>query len=304
MNLPRFPRLLLTLCPLLMLLTANLPADSAPDPTWQAVNWNGERALASSSAGWKAVVSLQRSRLMYFGPAAAENNLLLAPPTRANRNLLGGHRLWLGPQNTWAKGWPPPVAWEYSEADTVSSVGAELRLLMPDAGDGWPRLTRTYRWDGDRLICGAEIAGGTRPAQIVQIVQTPASTGVTAEARAETDFPAGYVELPSTAGPFAARFVEPPHVHRTDAQVSLQHMPPVVKLGFRPQTLRADCGSYALQVGRGEQTGTVVSGPDAGFFTQVYLGGPEAVIELEQLSPLFAAGRPARFEMVLKAATR
>ena len=45
--------------------------------------------------------------------------------------------------------------------------------------------------------------------------------------------------------------------------------------------------------------------PDAGFHTQVYLSeANEAFAELEQLSPLFAPGQPARFEIVLTGAAR
>ncbi|HRH76686.1 MAG TPA: hypothetical protein PK129_04990 [Cellvibrionaceae bacterium] len=49
---------------------------------------------------------------------------------------------------------------------------------MRDAGDGWPRLTRSYGWEEGRFICGVEIHGGTRPAQIIQILQVPPDTGI------------------------------------------------------------------------------------------------------------------------------
>ena len=113
---------------LLLLLLCCLPtawlAATEPALTWQSVTWNGEPAWASTSQGWRAVVSVTRARLMHFGPAERDLNLLLAPVTRANRNRLGGHRLWLGPQTSWPKFWPPPEAWEYKEPATVAS---ELR---------------------------------------------------------------------------------------------------------------------------------------------------------------------------------
>ena len=43
---------------------------------------------------------------------------------------------------------------------------------------------------------------------------------------------------------------------------------------------------------------------DGGFYTQVYLGGPEPFIELEQLSPRFTAEDGATFAMVLSAERR
>jgi len=258
-------------------------ARAATPPTWEAITWYGERALASTSAGWRAVVSLERARLMAFGPAGSDANLLLAPPTRANRNMLGGHRLWLGPQSAW--GWPPPAAWEYKEPESWQADGGTLRLVMGDAGDGWPRLTRVYAWDGPRLACRAEITGGTRAVQIAQ---------------PEAAFPAGYVELPSTAGPFAAEFAVPPHVARAGDSIRLHHIAQVMKFGFRPQTLAGEDAGRPLRVRRGPMSGTPAGAPDEGFFSQVYLSGPDGnFIELEQLSPLFAAGAPASFTVIL-----
>jgi hypothetical protein len=233
---------------------------------------------------------------MHFGPNGAELNLLLAPATRANRNRLGGHRLWLGPQSTWTKFWPPPDAWEYREPAAIVQDGGVLRLIMPPTDDGWPQLTRTYHWIGASLVCGAEFSGGTRPAQFVQILQVSPSVRVTVAARPEAAFPSGYVRL----SPFAARFDEPPQVTRTNNDLVLQHNGVVVKLGFRPQPLIGRIGGFALEVSRGVQTGQTAGDPDEGFHTQVYLSeGNEAFAELEQLSPLFAPGQHTRFEIVL-----
>lgn len=290
---------------LLWVLPAALACPAAAEGTWLPSVWNGERALRSTSQGLLAVVSLERGRLMHFGPADRDINLLLAPATRENRNRLGGHRLWLGPQSAWTKGWPPPEAWEYREAATVAQADGLLRLTMPATGDGWPQLTRTYHWAGASLVCGSEFSGGTKPAQFVQILQVPPAMAIAAEARPEENFPAGYVLLPSTSGPFAARFAAPPQVTRTGDSLALQHSGSVVKLGFRPQTLTGRLGGFELQVSRGAATGETVGEPDEGFHTQVYLSsGNEAFAELEQLSPLFAPGRPARFEMVLTLVAR
>ncbi len=288
----------------LLLFGCGVAARAGDDP-WQVATWNGERALVSTAQGWKAVVSLDRGRLMYFGVANREVNLLLAPPSRANRDVLGGHRLWLGPQATWAKFWPPPAAWEYSAPESYTIAGGALRLIMPDAGDGWPRLTRTYCWDGPRLVCGAEISGGTRAAQIIQIFQVPTHTLVTVQAQPEKDFPAGYVELPSTAGPFAARFPQPQQVTRRTDNLVLRHNGEVVKLGFRPQPLLGTADDFILHVRRATPAGPAAGEPDEGFYSQVYLSnGGQGFIELEQLSPLFAAGSAGAFATVLEARPR
>jgi len=266
--------------------------------TWQPVTWNGEPAWASSSGGWRAVVSVTRARLMHFGPAGGDVNLLLAPETRANPNRLGGHRLWLGPQASWSAFWPPPAAWEYREPVALTQSNGVLRLTMPASDEGWPQLARTYHWAGDSLVCGAEFSGGTRPAQFVQIFQVPASVWVVVEAQPEPSIPSGYVRL----GPFTARFAEPPQVIRTHTghALVLKHTGAVMKLGFRPQLLTGRIGGFDLHVRRGGQTGRTVGEPDEGFHTQVYLSeAHEAFAELEQLSPLFAPGQAARFEVVL-----
>lgn len=282
---------------LFLLLPGGLSAGAAD---WQRVTWNGEAAYASSAAGWRAVVSVARGRLMHFGPVGSDYNLLLAPVSRADRNLLGGHRLWLGPQSMWASIWPPPVAWEYSEPESVELAVGVLRLLMPATNDDWPRLTRTYHWAGANLVCGAEFTGGARPAQFIQILQVRPEMTVSVDARPEQAFPAGYVTLPSSAGPFSARFDQPPHVTGAGDALVLRHTGKVLKLGFRPQTLTGRIDGYRLQVSRGPLAGATVGEPDEGFHTQVYLsGGNESFVELEQLTPLFAPGQDARFEVVL-----
>jgi hypothetical protein len=271
-----------------------------PAAEWQPIIWLNEKALVSVSHGWKAVVSLERGRLMHFGPADSEVNLLLAPPTRANPNIWGGHRVWLGPQSNWPKIWPPPKEWELSGPESFTNKDGALRLLMADTKDGWPRLTRTYQWDGSRLICGVEMSGGIQPAQAVQIFQVPACTVVTVQAHPTKEFPAGYVRLPSMVSRFSTDFPQPAQVVRAGNDLTLRHTGVIEKLGFTPQPLIGRTGELSLTVTLGTQTGTVIAGPDQGLFTQVYLGGDEPLIELEQLSPLFVAGEPAAFAVVLE----
>jgi hypothetical protein len=278
-------------------------AAETPEAPWQPTTWNDEPALVSTSLGWRAIVSLARGRLIHFGPADGEVNLLLAPPTRSNPNLLGGHRLWLGPQAMWATIWPPPKSWELSGPESYTTDGGVLRMPMADAGDGWPRLTRTYHWEGARLVCGAEMHGGNRPAQFIQIFQVPSSTEITVSVQPDAAAPHGYVLLPS--GPvthFTADFSPPPHATLAGRLLTLRHRPGfILKIGCPPQTVTGRNGGFVLRVSRGTLTGTMADEPDRGFYTQIYLGGDTPLIELEQLSPLFAPKADATFTTVLEA---
>lgn len=278
-----------------------LPGACVPSlADWRSVEWNGEAAWESSADGWIAVVSAPRARLVHFGPAEGDTNLLLAPPQRDDPNRLGGHRLWLGPQSEWPAFWPPPAAWEYREPEKAAVEGGTLRLAVGGTGSDWPRLVRTYRWQGSSLVCGAEISGGTRAVQIIHILQVPEGTVVRAEVHPADAFPTGYVRLLSSAGPFTTRFPPPAHASLAGDQLTLRHNGTVGKYGFRPQALTGSRAGYELVVTRGIPTGAVVDEPDAGFLSQVYLSearGP--FVEIEQLSPRFAAGHPASFEMIL-----
>ena len=275
-----------------------------PTTDWLPLTWLGEKALVSESSGWQAIVSLERGRLMHFGPAGHDVNLLLAPPTRANPYVWGGHRVWFGPQSTWSKIWPPPKEWELSGPESFTNDAGRLRLLMPATHDHWPRLTRSYHWAGAKLICGVEMTGGTQPAQIVQIFQVPADMIVTVQAQPTPAFPAGYVRLPSMVSRFATEFTQPAQVSRAGEELTLRHIGVIEKLGFFPQTLTSRAGDYLLTLTILGQTGTVIAGPDQGLFTQVYLGGDETLIELEQLSPLFGAGETASFTVGLEGTKR
>lgn len=276
-----------------------------PPEWWEPTTWNGEAACASVSQGWKAVVSLARGRLVYFGPADRDENLLFAPPARDNPNLIGGHRLWLGPQAEWAQPWPPPAAWEYRPPVSAQEDSGYLFLEMPEAGDGWSRITRTYRWIGAELMCGVDRAPGGRTSQIIHILQVPADMLIDLTAAPAPNVPAGYVQLPGGGLPFAASFAPHPHVQRNGETLQLRHMSSVLKAGFPPQTITATRGGWVLHVRRGTPHGYYVTEPvDKGFYTQVYLGGPEPFIELEQLSPRFTAEDGATFTIAISAKRR
>ena len=279
---------------------AGLTAETSP---WKETTWRGEPALSSTSEGWKAIVSLERGRLMHFGPAESDLNLLFAPATRSDLAGWGGHRVWLGPQSTWPDIWPPPTAWEHSKAESHTVSGGVLRLVMPDAGGGWPRLARIYSWDGAKLACTVELSGGTRAAQLIQIFQVPPKNRVEATPQPDAHAPLGYVLLPAgNVSRLTANFPPPPHVTRRETNLLLHHIAVIQKLGFPPQTLTADDGGHSLRVGRGPQQGQPVAEPDQGFSTQVYLGGAEPFIELEQLTPLFSPATPASSVVILEGA--
>lgn len=285
--------------------SAALADVAALPPQWEPTTWCGEPAYAATSAGWRAIVSVERGRLVAFGPAAdAGPNLLHSPATRTDPAGWGGHRVWLGPQDTWPGGWPPAKAWEYSAPARIEADGARLMLELPPSGTDWPDVRREYEWDGDALHCRVTARGGRRPAQIIQIIQVVPDAVVSARVKADERAPRGYVQLHLGRHPSPQpAFARPAHVTELrDGALELRFINRTEKLGFAAQTLSARIGDIALDVSGGATSGRTRSTPDDGYVTQVYLGsGENQLIELEQLSPLFEPGAEARFEMVLRA---
>lgn len=287
-----------------LLLLMTMGEAAAADGVWRETRWNHERAHVATAGEWEAIVSTDRGRLVYFGQSGGGKNLLFAPATRDTPEGWGGHCIWLGPQTDWAKDWPPPRAWEASTAARVVIENDRLVLAMPDAGDEWPSLVRTYHWFEGRLHCEARVSGGGRNAQIIQLVRVPSEWSVDLQASASEETPFGYVQLHLGRTPSPIRrFEEPRHVSRTEAGVTLRHTDRMEKLGFAPQPIVARKGTIRLIVDRGRSEGPFVGAiPDEGFVTQVYLGSGRApLIELEQLSPLWAAANDALFEIILEA---
>lgn len=276
-------------------------AGGAQTAGWAETSWNGERAYVADSGAWRAIVSVDRGRLVYFGGADGVENLLFAPATRGEEVGWGGHRIWLGPQSEW--GWPPPAAWEASAAESVRVAGGVLDLVLPDAGAGWPRVTRRYFWKDDALHCDAQLTGGTRPAQVIQIFQTPVSTVPELTPSPTARATRGYVQVHGGRVPSPRfEFTLPPHVAEAGKMVRLKFLDQTEKLGFEPQTIGATNGKVRWQVMRGASGGRGISMPDEGYATQVFLGsGKDHLIELEQLSPLWAPGSDAHFEVILRA---
>lgn len=272
---------------------------------WTETTWRGERALVSTAEGWRAIVSLERGRLVHFGPAGAEENLLFVSPERSPEGGWGGHIVWLGPQIEWPAIWPPLAAWERSAPAGHALREGWLELAMPESGSGWATVTRAYRWDGDALLCRVSVAGGAHPAQVMQIVQVPAAAVVrVARVTPTAAAPAGFFVLRVGQQDQVVReFPWPAHATReADGALAWRPTGTVIKTGFAPQPLVATIGAYELTLAPAGETGTVVGAIDDGFTTQLYLGR-EGVpfIELEQLSSRFTAGGEASATMRLSA---
>jgi hypothetical protein len=274
-------------------------ADAQVTAVWTPLTWRGENAFVLTTAHWRAIVSIERGRLVHFGPASEEANLLFAPATRDDPFSWGGHRVWFGPQSLW--GWPPPVQWERSAAERATPSGARLELLVPDARDGWPRMIRIYELAEGKLACRVRAEGGTRSVQVMQILQTATTTEVDVTPRLSAAWPRGYVRVGGSLGPpLQAEFSQPQVVTAIGEDLRLRYTGVVDKLAFPPQALRAHVAGHLLRVDFGGSQGPEVAAPDAGFYSQVYLGEASSpVVELEQLSPQWKAGETAEFTMLV-----
>lgn len=278
---------------------------AGPSPDWTPVRWNGESALGAESSGWRAVVSLERGRLVHFGPAGSEENLLFAPSERGERQGWGGHIVWLGPQAEWPAIWPPLPAWERSAAAAHAQGDGRLELTMPAGDGGWAQLVRSYQWRGDTLECRVALRGGSKAAQLIQIVQVPASAQVrVAKAEPMARLPEGFAVLKVGAlDQVVPAFPWPPQAaRRSDGSLLWQPTGEVIKVAFTPQPLVATVGDYELVVERVADEGPVAGAVDDGLYAQLYLGRADTpFIELEQLSPRFAAGAEASATIALRA---
>lgn len=281
------------------------PAHSA----WAVSTWHGETAYAIETSRWRAIVSIDRARLVHFGPAGSDENLVYAPETMHEPIGWGGHRAWLGPQLEWAAIWPPAAAWESRPPDAIEARDSRLELTMAQTGDGWPRISRLYEIEAGQLACRVQIhPGGTRAVQVMHVLQVTMPPELTATVAPREGFPHGFVLLPPIGGRKMTTSPDPlpTQVERRAAPlVALRRGDRPEKYGFAPQTLVASGERHELHVGRGPVAGFEVGAPDEGFYSQIYLGpSSSTVIELEQLSPRFKAGEAAEFTMLLEVRAR
>ncbi len=265
---------------------------------WTPVLWRGEKAWQSTSQGWVATVSQERSRLVAITRAGEQRNLLY----ESSRDGIswGGHRAWLGPQADWRPAWPPPRDWESSAATRVKASGALLTLTHPHTDPQYPSLTRTYEWRGDALHCRLSWQGGKFYG--IHIVQLPRDAVVTVRRAAMPSLPLGYALVPIYRRP--GTLTDTPLARAvsriTGDVVTLRHANHTEKAAFFPQTILARIGKYRLQMERGEQSGFSPFSPDMGLLTQVFLGDRlNPFIEIEQLSP-YAKSRAVTTEVLLR----
>lgn len=286
-----------------LVLSIGISVTTAETAAWQETTWRGERSFRAVAGDWAAIVSAERARLVYLGRGDGQRNLLFETADRSDPVGWGGHRVWLGPQATWSSGgWPPPTAWEKAPAERVMAREERIELVLPDAGDGWPRMIRAYFWADGKLHCVVRTEGGTRAAQVIQILQVATSAVVTARALPAPTVPRGYVLVHLGRQP-SPRYVfpEPPQVARHAEGIELHYNATTEKIGLLPQALDAHFAEGGLRVTRGRESGAAEATPDDGFVTQVYVGSPSTpLIELEQLSPAWKPGGDAEFEMIVE----
>ncbi len=280
----------------------------AQGQNWQATTWNGEPAWqATSMAGWVATVSETRARLVSLSAEPNGVNLLFARKSTVLSR--GGHRFWLGPQTSWDQFWPPPDDWENSSASDVQIIdgGGTLQVQMPWTNKSYPRVVRTYRWQGNGLQCSARWRAQGHFA--MHIVQLPATAVVRVATKVNDALPDDdYALLPLANRPTIRNGgLLPDKVARLDGStLFLRHAGIEEKIGFRPQTLHADIGKYTLAMERGPSKGRPSKElpPDLGFLSQVYLGdGEYRFVEIEQLSPVLEGGEVLS-EIILRPGTR
>lgn len=265
--------------------------------SWQSIRWNGEHAWASDSGDWRAVVSVERARLIYLGPKSGDDNLLHAPPlSQEYFRPRGGHIFWLGPQSEWTGQWgtwPPPAEWEQQAAASAQADGARLSLTLARPDPNRPQLKRAYRWDRDTLLCEVSWAGGAGDHQAIQILQLPLRA--TVEARRLSETAPGFVRF-DTKGKQSLELTvlgEETSLLSADT-VRLAASKTPAKFGFRPHKLDARIDGYGLELGRGDLHGVALDSPDRGFETQVFLGSAAyPFVEIEQLTPRLKNRGPA-----------
>lgn len=252
---------------------------------WRRTEWQNEKAWASVSNGWTAVVSEDRARLVALTPPDGEGNLLFAE--LKNQFSWGGHRFWLGPQGSWKAVWPPPRDWETSAAEKIEVEGGLLRVVHPQTDRNYPQIVRSYEWRMGVLHCTASWRDGRY--QGIHVIQIPTISVVHVERVVSKRLPKGYVLLPIYGRDGTLTGDDAPSAVATinGSHVQLRYGSTLEKIGFPPQDLVAEIGDYHLRLRRGKMVGMSTNCPDFGMLTQVFLGSNEsAFIEIEQLTPL------------------
>lgn len=248
---------------------------------WRRTVWQGERAWASESVGWRAIVSENRARLVFLG---SDENLLATPQgpiLPGHPPPLGGHVLWLGPQTLWQ--WPPIEDWACLEFEAVvSGGGARLTLQHPWRDRRFGALTRSYHWDGAELVCSAFWAG-EMPVHAVHIVQVPRDVVILAPPG--SGFVRGYARFKGES-----LDPEPPiddGIAMVGGSLQFRYTGVSAKFALPPKTLRVERGTSALELRPCRQHAAWQQLPDFGLVTQIWRGSDELpFMEIEQLSAI------------------
>jgi hypothetical protein len=263
---------------------------AADRPRWQPV---ADGVWSARIAGWELRVCAAQARLCALLPPGSDRNVLAAD----------GHRVWLGPQTSWEAFWPPQADWEQSAAESVAASpdGLALTLVHPQTNPAYPRLMRTYTLFDDRLqLSVAWICDGT-PHQALQILQLQPDVVAEVVAVPTEEVPHGFGRMPmgdrpdvGLDEPMPTDVAEPlAGEHRWRLRVAGR----AEKLGFAPQAVPAVLpDGRRLVYSPGHYTGVAVAAPEAGLFSQIYLGstaGP--LLEVEQFSPLLRGEQPGAF---------
>lgn len=261
----------------------------ASDEGWSRIDWRGERAWASSSRGWTAIVSEERARLVSITPSGGGENLLFAE--LKNEFSWGGHRFWLGPQGAWSVVWPPPADWERSPAAKMEIAGPVLRVEHPRTHATYPGLVRTYEWRDGVLHCTASWSDARFHG--IHILQLPTKAVVHVKRTITESRPLGYVLLPIFRRNelLTDREVSPAVAKVRGKEITLRSTGTGEKIGVSPQDIVAEIGACRLTMHRGKMSGMAQATPDLGMLTQVFLGSDENVFtEIEQLTPFGGPG--------------
>jgi len=281
-------------CLVWMICALHLQASPA---SWRQTIWNGEKAWESTSAGWTAIVSEERARLVSLAESGNGGNILFV--STKNAISWGGHRCWLGPQASWKTGWPPPSDWEASPASQVRSRGAVLTVTYQHADPKYPQITRSYEWRDGVLHCSMNWQGESYYA--IQILQVPRWSLIHLYRVVTRDCPLGYALPPLYQRPSLLndRPIAQGASRLDGNELTLWYAYISEKIAVAPQEVIADIGNYRLTVRRGTTSGTTTIVPDAGLLTQLYLGDwQNPFIELEQLSP-FGSEHAAKSEILV-----
>lgn len=303
--------LLLSLRRILPIVIALMPMHltDAAQPVWQPTTWQGEQAWMAWHGDALAIVSVERSRLVYFGCADGSFNMISnAPearlPSFGGEAPWGGHVAWMLHEGTEFWQWPPWPEWEWARADTAMTDGNVLLLAQPHWDKRWPQLMRSYQWTDEGLRCQVywrAVANHRFLAITTFHVRGDALVRFDLGPRTATA-PNGYV----TVWGFDIK----PDAAESGFEFGKEHGiaaagPKPGKIGIPEQDLVAIAGKWQLTLKRERLLGTPASDPFSGHVTHLYVAprtDARLFVELEQLTPFLdnEPGLPCGISLLLK----